>query len=150
MQPWKCAARDLILYLVVFSPHVASGQHVSLPPVNLGDTNFLDGVAGPGLLLEETFECYYGYRFTGPGGQKLSGDNSMESLHPNAAASNTNETSTRSTVSPDSAASPDSSNVKQSEDQYARYIRACVCGSDVTGGELFYRLPAPGIACTSG
>lgn len=79
-ETWKCAARGLILYLMVFSPHVASGQHVSLPPVNLGDTNFLDGVAGPGLLLEETFEYYRGYRFTGPRGQKLSGDNSVESL----------------------------------------------------------------------
>lgn len=27
---------------------------VSLPPVNLGDTSFLDGVAGPGGLIEET------------------------------------------------------------------------------------------------
>src|SRR5439155_12401576 len=76
----KCAVRGLILCLMVFSPHVTSGQHVSLPPVNLGDTNFLDGVAGPGLLLEETFEYYHGYRFTGPRGQKLSGDNSVESL----------------------------------------------------------------------
>ena len=37
---WKCAVRGLILCLMVFSPHVASGQHVSLPPVNLGGTNF--------------------------------------------------------------------------------------------------------------
>jgi hypothetical protein len=34
------------------------------------------------------------------------------------------------------------SNAKQSENQYARYARAYVCGSNVTGGELFYRLPA--------
>jgi hypothetical protein len=55
-ETWKCAARGLIPYLMLFSPHVSSGQHVSLPPVNLGDTNFLDGVGGPGLLLEKTFE----------------------------------------------------------------------------------------------
>ncbi len=65
---------------MVFLPRVASGQHVSLPPVNLGDTNFLDGVAGPGLLVEETFEYYHGYRFTGRRGQKLSGDNYVDSL----------------------------------------------------------------------
>ena len=53
---------------------------MSLPPVNLGEMNFLDGVAGPGLLVEETFEYYHGYRFTGPRGHKLPGDNSLGSL----------------------------------------------------------------------
>jgi hypothetical protein len=79
-ETWTCAARGLILCLLVFSLPVASGQQVSLPPVNLGDTNFLDGVAGPGLLVEETFEYYHGYRLTGPRGHKLPGDNSLGSL----------------------------------------------------------------------
>jgi len=38
-------------------PHIAGAQ-VSLPTVNLGDTNFEDGIAGPGLLAEE-FPDYY-------------------------------------------------------------------------------------------
>jgi hypothetical protein len=33
-------------------PHIARAQ-VSLPTVNLGDTNFEDGIAGPRLLAEE-------------------------------------------------------------------------------------------------
>ena len=35
--------------MAAFPQHEASG----LPGVNLGDTNFEDGFAGPGLLLEE-------------------------------------------------------------------------------------------------
>ncbi len=37
-----------------FAPCPVSGQEVPLPPVNLGESNFLDGVAGPGLLFEQT------------------------------------------------------------------------------------------------
>ncbi len=42
---------------VMTLPRVASAQ-VSLPTVNLGDTNFEDGIAGAGLLVEE-FPGYY-------------------------------------------------------------------------------------------
>jgi len=50
-----------------------------LAPVNLGGTSFLDGVAGPGLLLEETVEYYHANRFTDSKGGKIPGDNSLES-----------------------------------------------------------------------
>jgi hypothetical protein len=60
-------------------PCVALGQEVTLPPVNLGDSNFLDGVAGPGLLLEETIEYYHANRFTDFKGEKIPGDNSIKS-----------------------------------------------------------------------
>jgi len=35
---------------------------VQLPSVNLGDTNFEDGFAGPGLLLETSYEMLKGFR----------------------------------------------------------------------------------------
>jgi hypothetical protein len=34
--------------------------HPSEPPVNLGDTSFLDGVAGPGVLVQEIVDGYHG------------------------------------------------------------------------------------------
>ncbi len=41
---------------LVFLTHIAvcaPGQQASLPPVNLGDTSFLDGIGNPGWLFEE-------------------------------------------------------------------------------------------------
>jgi len=60
-------------------PCVALGQEVALPSVNLGDSNFMDGVAGPGLLLEETIAYYHAGRFTDFKGEKVPGDNSIKS-----------------------------------------------------------------------
>jgi len=44
----------------IFVTFATYGQEVTLPPLNLGGTSFLDGVASPGLLLEETIEYYHG------------------------------------------------------------------------------------------
>ena len=63
----------------ILTPFVSFGQEVTLPSVNLGGTSFLDGVAGPGLLFEETIEYYHANRFTDFRGEKISGDNSVES-----------------------------------------------------------------------
>lgn len=41
---------------IVSSPMVAA--QVSLPQVNLGATSFLDGVGGPGVLIQETPSYY--------------------------------------------------------------------------------------------
>ena len=70
---------NIILIFLVLIPGGVQGQQVALPPVNLGGTNFLDGVAGPGLLLEETIEYYHANRFTGYRGEKSPGDNSSDS-----------------------------------------------------------------------
>ena len=59
-------------------PFSAYGQEVALPPVNLGASNFMDGVAGPGLLFEETIEYYHADRFSDFKGRKIPGDNSVE------------------------------------------------------------------------
>lgn len=67
------------LFLFCLIPFASHGQEVTLPSLNLGGTNFLDGVAGPGLLLEETVEYYHGKRFTDPKGKKIPGNNSVES-----------------------------------------------------------------------
>jgi hypothetical protein len=67
------------LFVSILVPFAAYGQEVVLPPVNLGGTSFLDGVAGPGFLLEETIEYYHANRFTDFRGGKIPGDNSVES-----------------------------------------------------------------------
>jgi hypothetical protein len=67
----------LFAYLLI--PFATYGQEVTLPSVNLGGTSFLDGVAGPGLLIEETVEYYHTNRFTDFKGGKIPGDNSVES-----------------------------------------------------------------------
>ncbi len=71
--------RIALVPFIVFTliPCATLGQEVTLPPVNLGDSNFLDGVAGPGLLLEETIEYYHANRFTDFKGIKIPGDNSV-------------------------------------------------------------------------
>lgn len=52
---------------------------VSLPPVNFGETNFLDGVAGPGWLFEETGSYFAATRFRDGNGDSLSEPNEVES-----------------------------------------------------------------------
>ncbi|MDY6845081.1 MAG: transporter, partial [Thermodesulfobacteriota bacterium] len=49
----------------------------SLPPTNLGDTNFFDGIAKPGFLFEETFKFYYAGAFIDNKGNKISGEHAL-------------------------------------------------------------------------
>jgi hypothetical protein len=55
-------------------------QHIALPPVNLGETSFLDGEGGPGLLTHEPVTLYKAPRFAGPSGETLPGRNTTVSL----------------------------------------------------------------------
>jgi hypothetical protein len=74
------AAAVLLLWLLGLTPCIASVPHVNLPPVNLGQTNFLDGIGGPGFLLEEWLEYYAPPRFAGTGGRSLPGANSFSTI----------------------------------------------------------------------
>ena len=53
-------------------------QDVPLPPVNLGQSGFLDGVAGPGWLFEATVELFSSDEFKGPSGDTLPGDADLD------------------------------------------------------------------------
>jgi hypothetical protein len=69
----------LLLALCAFLPEfvtVKAGP-VNLPPVNLGQTSFEDGVAYPGWLLEETFDCYHAGQFNDSDGARLPGQNRL-------------------------------------------------------------------------
>jgi hypothetical protein len=52
-------------------------QHIALPPVNLGATSFMDGLGGPGLLLDETVGVYDARRFRDASGVPIAGTNSI-------------------------------------------------------------------------
>lgn len=62
-----CLAAGLLL---VLNCPVARGQmHPSEPAVNLGDTTFLDGIAGPGLLVEEIGDMNHSGKFADSAGR---------------------------------------------------------------------------------
>ncbi len=50
---------------------------IRLPPVNLGDTSFEDGIAFPGWLVEETIGYYHAGQFNDHQGEKIPGSNKL-------------------------------------------------------------------------
>lgn len=67
--------------LVGLTSGLAAGQpHIALPPINLGQTSFLDGQGGPGLMTRVPVDLYDAPRFDGAGGQTLPGDNALLTL----------------------------------------------------------------------
>jgi hypothetical protein len=55
-------------------------EHVSLPPVNLGGTSFMDGLGGPGFMNRVPLDLYEASRFIGPDGHTVPGHNRLLSL----------------------------------------------------------------------
>lgn len=76
----KKAFSILALMVLVFSAGSALAADISLPPVNLGDTSFEDGIAFPGWLAEETFGYYHAGQFNGHQGDKIPGSNKLTSV----------------------------------------------------------------------
>ncbi len=52
---------------------------VQLPAINLGDSSFLDGMGGPGTLLQQTINYHTENTFTAHNGQRLALQGSVES-----------------------------------------------------------------------
>ena len=52
-------------------------EHVALPQGDLGQSSFLDGTGGPGLLTHVAASLDDAQRFTGPDGQTIPGNNSL-------------------------------------------------------------------------
>ncbi|MDK2846439.1 MAG: hypothetical protein PWR18_1041 [Synergistales bacterium] len=74
----KAVVISLVLGVISTFCLPASAQDVQLPPVNLGQSGFLDGVAGPGWLFETTLELFSSSEFTGPSGDAVPGDNRID------------------------------------------------------------------------
>jgi hypothetical protein len=71
------AARAAVLAgLSLAVPSLSFAQeHIALPQGDLGQSNFLDGTGGPGLLTHVAASLDDAQRFTGPNGQTILGDN---------------------------------------------------------------------------
>ncbi len=68
-----------LAFAFTFTIHTAAAQ-VVMPPVNMGGTSFLDGVAGPGSLLEPVIiEHYHASKFIDSKGNAIPGANSVDS-----------------------------------------------------------------------
>lgn len=72
-------ARALLLGLL-FSAGRATAADVPLPPMNLGDTSFEDGVAFPGWLAEETIGYYQAGQLNDPQGNEIPGSNALTTV----------------------------------------------------------------------
>lgn len=59
---------------------LAQAADIPLPPVNLGDTSFEDGIAFPGWLVEETIGYYHAGRFNDHQGDKVPGPNRLTTV----------------------------------------------------------------------
>ena len=59
---------------------VQGQSHVAEPPVNLGDSSFLDGIGGPGFLTEEMIDMEHDGRITNSSGQTVPGSVSVNSV----------------------------------------------------------------------
>jgi hypothetical protein len=65
--------------LLVFAS-LSAAVDVPLPPVNLGETSFQDGIAFPGWLVEETFIYYHADSFTDSNGRDMPGSNRLTTM----------------------------------------------------------------------
>lgn len=68
----------VVAAVVVFTN--ASAADLALPPVNLGETSFQDGIAFPGWLVEETFVYYDADSFTDSKGRDIPGSNRLTAI----------------------------------------------------------------------
>lgn len=65
--------------LVLFFIGVVAQAQVRLPPINLGGTSYMDGVAGPGTLTQISLSSFRSTSFRDASNHEVPGDNSIES-----------------------------------------------------------------------
>src|SRR5271169_3520902 len=59
---------------------LGQSRHISGPAVNLGDTSFLDGLAGPGLVVEQIGDAAHDGRITDSAGNAVPGAGAVNSI----------------------------------------------------------------------
>ncbi|HUQ20837.1 MAG TPA: transporter [Gemmatimonadaceae bacterium] len=71
--------RYSLLLAATFITSSNADAQVAMPPVNMGGTSFMDGVAGPGVLVEPgVIEHYHASRFLDYKGNTIPGSNSID------------------------------------------------------------------------
>jgi hypothetical protein len=65
---------------LIFGAGQVLAADIPLPPVNLGDTSFEDGIAFPGWLVEETIGYYHAGQLNDHRGEKIPGSNKLTSV----------------------------------------------------------------------
>lgn len=65
---------------LAFCASRSDAMDIALPPVNLGDTSFEDGIAFPGWLVEETGGYYHAGSFSDAHGSRIPGANELTSV----------------------------------------------------------------------
>jgi len=75
---WRVTQGALVTLMLTAATQSQAADVVQLPPVNLGDTNFLDGMAGPGTLIQVFGSHSHGDSFRDGSGNPLPGSNSID------------------------------------------------------------------------
>lgn len=65
---------------IILCAGYAPAADIPLPPVNLGDTSFQDGIAFPGWLVEETIDYYHAGQFNDSQRTKIPGTNKLTTV----------------------------------------------------------------------
>jgi hypothetical protein len=74
---FRVAFRIAVAATLLVWAGASAAADVPLPPVNLGETSFQDGIAFPGWLVEETFIYYHASSFTDSNGRDIPGSNRL-------------------------------------------------------------------------
>jgi hypothetical protein len=70
-----------VLFLILLSPAALVAQtHVAEPAVNLGDTSFLDGIGGPGVVMETIGDGAHAGTVVDGSGRAISGTGAVNSI----------------------------------------------------------------------
>jgi hypothetical protein len=75
LKPLQC-----VLLLTLCSTSLVAQTHVAEPAVNLGDTSFLDGIAGPGVVVEEIGDTAHEETVVDGSGSPISGAGAVNSI----------------------------------------------------------------------
>jgi hypothetical protein len=76
----KLPSLSLALVAAILGSCVGAEGQVSLPPVNLGETSFQDGIAYPGWLVQEISQYYHATKWKNANGTDMSGANSANTF----------------------------------------------------------------------
>lgn len=79
MQKRFFLALSSVFFVSFFDSKGVFAQDIPLPPVNLGQTSFIDALTPPGVYLEQYFEYYHAPMFSDSGGGKVPGPNKLNS-----------------------------------------------------------------------